>query len=836
LIALPNVNSTTASRMILMRGFVFGFLVAVVASPPVTAHADGPAWPKVEFNRDIRAILSDKCFRCHGPDAGHRKAELRLDTAEGATADLGGFRAIAPRKPDESELLLRISTKDETERMPPPGAGEPLSEEEVALFRRWIEQGAEYQPHWSYLPPRRPAVPSVGDDTWPRNDVDRFILSRLEKEGIAPALEADRVTLIRRLSFDLTGLPPRPADVQAFAGDPDPRAYEKLVDRLLASPHFGERMAMYWLDLVRYADTVGYHGDQEHAITPYRDYVIQAFNDDMPFDRFTIEQLAGDLLPEATVDQKIASGYNRVLQTSHEGGVQVKEYLHKYDADRIRNLGSVWMGATLGCVECHDHKYDPYTQRDYYGLVAVFADIDDLRTFKGVDGSPTKREPELVVHSPIDRLRIERLERDLVELERRQSAADDPAAESTDADDGRSTEAAAKLIAIRARLEELRGAARRTMVTEAIAPKTVRVLARGDWLDETGEIVEPAVPTFLKPLESSGRRTTRLDLARWLTSPDHPQTSRVFVNRLWYLFFGNGLSNSLEDFGSQGEWPTHPELLDWLAVEFSTPADDGAVEGLKEQGAPHPWDVKHVIRLMVTSSAYRQSSLVRPELRDRDPHNRLYARQTTFRLPAEMVRDQALFVSGLLVNRLGGGSARPYQPAGYYKYLNFPKREYQADVDENQYRRGVYVHWQRTYLHPMLKALDAPSREECTARRPISNTPLGALALLNDPSFVEAARVFAARVLNEGGATDGERLVWAWKTALSREPDDEEVGSLERLLRASRETYRRSPEAVRELLAVGLAPRPEEIDATELAAWTAVARAIFNLHEAITRN
>lgn len=720
---------------------------------------------RVGFNRQILPILSEKCFRCHGPDARQRKGDLRLDTDAGARAKRDSGAAIVPGLPDESELVRRVLSEDETERMPPAGAGKPLAPEETRLLRRWIEQGAEYEPLWSLLPPRRPALPPLKNPAWPRNEVDQFVLSRLESQALAPSPASDRVTLIRRLSLDLLGLVPAPAEVDAFLADDDPQAFEHLVERLLASSHFGERLATYWLDLVRYADTVGYHGDQEHPISPYRDWVIKAFNDNLPFDRFTLEQLAGDLLPDATVDQKIASGYNRLLQTSHEGGVQQKEYQKKYDADRVRNLSAVWMGATLGCAECHDHKYDPYTQRDFYSLAAFFADVDDSRTFKGTDSNPTRREPELDVVSPLD------------------------------------------------------GKTRRTMITETVAPRTIRVLRRGDWMDESGEVVGADVPRFLKPLAEPGRPPTRLDLARWLVAPDHPLVSRVFVNRLWYLFFGVGLSASLDDFGAQGEHPVHPELLDWLAVEFA------------ESG----WDVKHIVRLLVTSNTYRQSSQTTPELRRRDPQNRLFARQSSYRLPAEFIRDNALAVSGLLVRRLGGAGARPYQPAGYYKHLNFPLRDYKPDADDNQYRRGVYTHWQRQYLHPMLKAFDAPSREECTARRPISNTPLAALALLNDPTYVEAARVFAARMLREGGSTDEERIRWGFRVALSRLPDDAEVAALVRLCELNREVYRSDSESARKILAIGLAPNPADLDPVEVAAWTQTARVLLNLHEAITR-
>ncbi len=691
---------------------------------------------------------------------------MRLDTADGATAKRDETAAIVPLKPGESEVIRRVTAADETERMPPAGAGKALSPEEVQLLRRWIEQGAEYQPIWSLVPPVRAALPLVKDAVWPRNAIDRFVLARLESHGIAPSPAADRVTLLRRLSLDLVGLAPTPSEVDGFVGDSNPLAYDRAVDRLLASPHFGERLAMYWLDLVRYADTVGYHGDQEHHISPYRDWVIRAFNDNLPFDRFTLLQLAGDLLPEPQEEFKIASGYNRLLQTSHEGGVQQKEYEIKYDADRVRNVSSVWLGATLGCAQCHDHKFDPYSQRDFYSMAAFFADVDDTRTFKGGDTNPTKREPELVVASPLDHQ------------------------------------------------------SRRTMITAAIAPRVIRVLSRGDWMDETGEVVGPAVPHFLKQIAKEDGRPTRLELARWLVSRENPLVARVFVNRLWYLFFGVGLSNSLEDFGAQGEAPVHPELLDWLAVEFA------------ESG----WDIKHVVRLIVTSNTYRQSSQMTPALKERDPQNRLFARQSTFRLPAEMIRDNALAASGLLVERFGGAGARPYQPAGYYKHLNFPTREYKADKDSNQFRRGVYTHWQRQYLHPMLKAFDAPSREECTVQRPTSNTPLAALALLNDPSFVEAARALATRMMREGGNSPADRVRWAFRTVVSRTADESEDSLVIDLYRLNFDLYRADADAARKLLAVGLIQPPSDLDPAELAAWTHVARALLNLHEVISRN
>ncbi|MDP6306564.1 MAG: PSD1 and planctomycete cytochrome C domain-containing protein [Verrucomicrobiota bacterium] len=723
---------------------------------------------EVRFNRDIRPILSDKCFKCHGPDANHRKADLRLDTLEGALADIGDYAAVVPGAPGKSELIARITTGDEDDVMPPPDTGKTLSDDEKKLFRDWIAQGGEYEAHWAYIPLKRPLIPTVSARAWPSGAIDRFILVRIERANLSPSPQADAATLARRLHFDLTGLPPSLRLAKRLASDTSPEAYARVVDELLASPRFGERLATYWLDLVRYADTVGYHGDQDHAITPYRDWVIKAFNDNLPFDQFTAEQLAGDLLPNATMNQKIASGYNRLLQTSHEGGVQKKEYLAKYSADRVRNVSNAWLGATMGCSECHDHKYDPFTQKDFYSLAAFFADVNDDKTFSGTNTLPTKREPELQVVSPLD-------------------------------------VGQAKLT--------------RTMVTGRIKPRTIRVLPRGNWMDDSGEIVEPAVPHFL-PVLKNGSRANRLHLAEWLTSADNPLTARVFVNRLWYLLFGSGLSSTLDDTGSQGEWPTHPGLLDWLAVEFV------------ESG----WDVKHIVRLMVTSSAYRQSSLVSPQLREHDPENRLFMRQGRFRLQAETIRDNALAVGGLLNDQMGGKVAKPYQPAGYYSPMNFPKRKYSADKNANQYRRGVYVHWQRQFLHPMLRAFDAPTREECTAQRPVSNTPLAALTLMNDPTFVEAAKGFALRILKEAGATDQQRLGWAWQTALGREPSGKELNVARAFLGETRKRYQADAKAADKLLAVGMLKLPVGMARPETAAWTVLGQALLNLSETITRN
>lgn len=779
-------------QMIPIRTLSFSLAMLLVTSCHV-AMAEKP----LDYNRDVRPILSENCFYCHGPDPEHREGDLRFDEEEAAKD-----YAIVPGDLDSSEFYQRIIAEPDT-RMPPVESGKKLSAKDIATLKRWIEEGAQYEKHWAYVPPKAHPVPEVEAKDWPESDIDRFLLAKMESEGLKPSPEADKVTLLRRVTFDLTGLPPTVEEVNAFLADESPDAFEKVVDRLMASDRYGERMAIYWLDLVRFADTVGYHGDQDHNISPYRDYVLDAFNDNLPFDQFTREQLAGDLLPDSTLDQKIASGYNRLLQTTHEGGLQEKEYLAIYAADRVRNVSQVWMGATVGCAQCHTHKYDPYTIDDFYSLAAFFADVDEAKHFKvGTNALPTKRPPEMKVLSRRERGKLAELEKELAEVS---------------SDDKAETERLKKQI------DELNKSARLTMVTESIEPRQMRVLPRGNWLDDSGEIVTPAIPTFLGNIEADKDRATRLDLANWLTDPQHGSgalTARVFANRLWYLFYGVGLSSSLGDFGGQGEPPVHPELLDHLAIDFYE----------------NDWDVKRLVKTMVMTSAYKQSSYASPEVRERDPYNRYYSHQTRHRLPAEVIRDNALAVSGLLNLEYGGPSVKPYQPTGYYRHLNFPQRKYHEDKNEQQWRRGVYVHWQRQFLHPSLKAFDAPSREECTVERARSNTPLAALALLNDPTYIEAAREFATRILSSEADDDEARLDRAYMLALSRQPDPDEKLVLSQILNQNREIYRKDTQEAAKLLEIGLKPTDNAIEVAELAAWTQVARVIFNLDEFITRN
>ena len=1027
------------------RARPFAFRAALLlATVPSAAFAGGP----VEFNRDIRPILSENCYLCHGPDKGHRKAGLRLDDRQAALAK----EAFVPGRPDESEIVDRIFSDDPDEVMPPPESTKTLSPAQKDLLKRWVQEGAKYQAHWAYEPIRRPVVPPVKDPAWVKNPIDAFILATLESKGVKPSPEADKRTLLRRLNLDLIGLPPTIEEVRAFEADPSTEAFEKAVDRLLASPQYGERMAVPWLDLARFADTVGYHGDQNQHIFPYRDYVIDAFNRNLPFDRFTTEQLAGDLLPDPTPGQLVATGFNRLNMMTREGGAQPGEYLAKYAGDRVRAVSITWLGSTMGCAECHDHKFDPFTARDFYRLAAFFGDVTQWGVYSDYGYTPNPDlkgftndhpfPPEVQVESPYLKRRIARIDnriREVLEasgagsgaevagsgrfedwinttrsfldrhpdgwstppasVEPKQGAegaatvqgdgsilldgkskpkqglkvrldagagwlasirlellprdehggkitrkgaasatvqlsaslrptsgpptklvffhADADAKEERYSDgsailgvkdgwrpsereatgkqsavylletpvkllDGDQVEVILKADAAgcvrfsasplsfadprRANLDgplvqALRAEARTpeqartlhgafllgtgadpaalaqyhrlaldrlecregrawSMVTEAREPLPTRVLPRGNWQDQSGELVEPGVPKFLpQPPDPGGRRLNRLDLARWLTSPENPLTPRVFANRLWKQLFGNGLSAVMEDVGAQGEWPSHPELLDWLAVEFRSGG----------------WDVKALVKTMVMSAAYRQAARLRPDLRESDPNNRLLASQNPRRLEAEFVRDNALAIAGLLNPDLGGPSVRPYQPSGYYAVLQFPDRDYVPQHDDRQYRRGVYAHWQRTFLQPMLANFDAPGREECIASRVVANTPQQALTLLNDPTFVEAARVLAGSILAEPGRTDEARLDQLFEKALARPAKPKERASLLAFLANQRLEAGDHPEDASKLLNVGIAPNPKVASPADLAAWTEVCRVVLNLHETITR-
>jgi hypothetical protein len=1024
----------------------------------LAASARGAA-PALTYNRDIRPILSDNCFRCHGADKAARKAKLRLDVREEAIAK----EAFVPGKPNESELVRRIFTTNEDDVMPPADSHKQLTPAQKEALKRWIAEGAQYQPHWSFIAPLRPAVPKVKSRS--TNPIDAFVLAELAKHKIKPSPEADRRTLLRRLSLDLTGLPPTPAEIAAFEKDKSKDAYERQIERLLVSPHFGERMAVPWLDVVRFADTVGYHGDQNVNVFPYRDYVINSFNQNKPFDQFTIEQLAGDLLPNNTVEQRVATGFNRLNMVTREGGAQPKEYLAKYGADRVRTVGMAWLGLTVGCAECHDHKYDPISAKDFYQLKAFFADVRQWGVYSDYKYTPNPDlkgwnndypfPPEEVVESPYLKRRIEKLQTQIATLA--QGAAEkqpekvaawrattesfltqhpsgwttpeplvmaftnltvvtnktrftnmvaetettpavtnitnlvsfktnssistnfvveadgsllfgtkpdgrpiplrlsegtiasvrlelipharhsnsvvragkssatvqlsaslkragekketkltfyhaeadhaesryangfevpdildtwklsrernkqkqtgvwlfDPPLQAREGDTllltmktnnigclrvsvsplalsdpkssseitqvkshdpenwlagtGADKEAFAEYKKLHREVVLCRDGKSPAVISVAWKPETTRVLPRGNWQSDDGEIVQPLPPHFLPQPKHEGTMT-RLDLAKWLVSAENPLTARTVVNRFWKQFFGAGLASPVDDLGLQGEAPSHPELLDWLAVEF------------REKG----WDVKHLVRLLVTSATYKQSSKLRPELRETDPNNRLLSAQNPRRLDAEFVRDNALKICGLLNEEIGGPSVHPYQPPGYYANLQFPDRDYYADKDDRQYRRGVYSHWQRTFLQPMLANFDAPSREECVAYRLPSNTPQQALTLLNDPTFVEAARVFAQKLLQAPASSDEQRLSLAYQRALGREIKPKELKSMKAFLAAQRQHLQSDTDEAVKIEKVGLAPTMADANTTELGAWTSVARVILNLHETIT--
>jgi hypothetical protein len=770
----------------------FVVLLALIV-PAVVPGAD----PTVDFNRDVRPILSDHCFKCHGPDEKERKAELRLDTRESAV----GQEVIVPGKSDQSELVRRITAQDPAQRMPPPSTGKRLTQSQIETLRRWIDQGAPYAKHWAFIPPKRQ----------PGGSIDEFIRQRLATAGLTPSPEASRETLIRRVTLDLTGLPPTPAEIDAFLRDSSPDAYEKVVDRLLSSPRFGERLALDWLDAARFADTHGYHIDSGRDMTRWRDWVINAFNRNLPFDQFTIEQLAGDLLPNATVDQKIASGFNRNHMINFEGGAIPEEYHTAYIVDRVNTTATVWLGLSLACAQCHDHKYDPFTQRDYYRLYAFFHNVPE----NGLDGSRGNAAPLLRFPTPQQQQELDRLAEELrawQPIEKLPLLADWAKSQ-------------------RSRLQQERDKLERqvptTMVMQEMPqPRDTFVLIRGAY-DKKGEKVTAALPAVLleKPI-SADRPLNRLDLARWIVSEDNPLTARVIVNRYWQMFFGTGLVKTSEDFGTQGEFPSHPELLDWLAVHF------------RESG----WNVKQLVKMIVMSATYRQDSRVRPEHLQKDPENRLLARAPRLRLPAEFIRDQALAVSGLLNGEIGGKSVFPYQPPGLWEELmsradgaNWTAQTYTPSHGKDLYRRTMYTFWKRTCPPPTLATFDAPDREVCTVRRPRTNTPLQALILLNDPTYVEASRKLSERLLREADTTEA-RIRLAFRLCTSRLPSAQEASILQRLLEDRLRRYQNDPAAAARLLAVGESPRDESLSVSELAAWTSLAGVLLNLDETITRN
>ena len=753
----------------------------------------------VDFARDIRPILSDNCYACHGPDEQARQAELRLDRQEDLTAEINGHRVVSPGEPQQSELFRRISSSDD-ERMPPAETGRSVNADQIALIRRWIEQGAKWQPHWSFTPPQRSELPKIKLTQWPRNAIDYFVLARLEQDGLAPSSEADKSTLLRRVTLDLTGLPPKPEEVDAFLADSAADAYERVVDRLLASPRYGERMALDWLDAARFADSDGYQGDGHRTMWPWRDWVIRALNANMPFNQFTLEQLAGDLLPGSTSDQRIATGFHRNHRHNDEDGIIPEEFLVEYVADRTETTATVWLGLTVGCARCHDHKYDPITQREYYQLFAYFNNIAEKGRAHG------NAAPIVQLASQQQKEQLTSLDRQIENCRSRLAANPADAAPKTEMEQ------------LEKQRKELENSIPTTMVLQELSePRQTHLLKRGVY-DQPGDAVAPAVPAVLSPSPTDAP-VNRLGLAKWLIDPAHPLTARVTVNRYWQLFFGQGLVRTPDDFGSQGERSTHPELLDWLAVEFMQ----------------SDWNVKAMHRLIVTSATYRQSSPCSPQLLEKDPENRLLTRAPRLRLSAQAIRDQALAASGLLVEQIGGPSVMPYQPAGIWEDVASTSSGYQVAEGRDLYRRSLYTFWKRTVTPPAMAVFDASSRETCTVRQRRTNTPLQALVLMNDVTYVEAARRLAERVMQESPESPDRQLPHMFLLVLGRQPAPDEAALLKKAWNEYRTRFANCPDEARKLVAAGKSPHDPKFDAMNLAAHMVIASTILNLDETITR-
>jgi uncharacterized protein DUF1549/uncharacterized protein DUF1553/concanavalin A-like lectin/glucanase superfamily protein/cytochrome c len=1090
---------------------------------------------RIDFNRDIRPILSNKCLVCHGPDAPNQKIKLRLDSESGMKADLGrGRRAVVPGHPEQSELVRRITAEDELMRMPPVDSKRMLTEREKQLLVEWIKEGAIWEKHWAFVNPVKAQLPSVKNSSWPQNPIDYFVLEQLERKGLEPSPEADRATLIRRVSLDLTGLPPAPKEIDDFLNDKSPNAYEKVVDRLLASPRYGERMAFRWLDAARYADTNGYQLDGERQMWRWRDWVIEAFNSNKPFDQFTIEQLAGDLLPNPSLDQKIATGFNRNHRGNSEDGLVPEEYAVEYVVDRIDTTSTVFQGLTMGCARCHNHKYDPIMQKEYYQLYAYFNSIPEDGRFSNYGNSPpwiyaptreqqsqlaqiereisqSNRQLDALLKStssfqrrwektldhtankhwfpPENLVLYQALDQDssLVINERDRSSKKDKNNKQKDgeksvvgfkdgtpnylkaplgqavafdgklffdagnvanfdyrdriqdykdkfaisvwfypetenagaivtrmrdnvgerennlpkgrgygvfyengkvnfnlvgvwADDSFRVETAdqlsvkqwyqllaifdssepyekvriyidgnkqklklnnhrlfrqfadgdahlligggggpdwrfkgaiddvriyntlpdeeeiavlscadslAKIVAVeprkrseaqrlkirgaylengassqaklvwkklnelKARKEALETTFPSTMVMQELAePRPAFILRRGAY-DAPGDKVERGTPAVLPPMPNELPKN-RLGFAEWLVSQNNPLTARVTINRFWQMLFGIGLVRTVEDFGTQGELPSHPELLDWLAVEFMIGgSNESGRAGERESGRgreavrvqnlihlplSQPWDVKALLKTIVMSATYRQTSKVTPQLLQQDPDNRLLARGPRLRLPAEVIRDQALFVSGLLVEKLGGPSVKPYQPEGLYKDMLFSNMtNYDLDKGEGLWRRSLYTFWKRTVMPPAMQVFNASSREYCTVREARTNTPLQALNLMNDVTYIEAARMLAERMMAEGGTDTENRIAWAFRSATSRWPDAKEKQVLLENHHSQLKFFRSNIKEAEKLLAVGEKRNSSRFDTAELAAYAATASLILNLDEVITK-
>ncbi|MDA0658023.1 MAG: PSD1 and planctomycete cytochrome C domain-containing protein [Planctomycetota bacterium] len=785
---LPHVRTLVLAGIRLLAVAAFGFAGTLESRSDTT----------LDYSRDVYPILADHCLQCHGPDQEQRQAGLRLDVLAVATQPLeSGQIAIQPGNARDSELMKRVTMSDPDLCMPPPSTKKRLSAEHVQILRRWIDAGALMTQHWSYQRPVRPPMPMVRTADWSRNPIDRFVLAQLDALNTSATREATRSTLIRRLSLDLTGLPPTINEVDAFLADRSPDAYERLVDRLLASPHYGEKMAQAWLDLARFGDSSGYQDDGNASSYPYRDYVIRAFNDNLPFDQFTTENLAGDLLPDPTLSQRIASGFNRLHRSNQEGGSDPDEFRVIYAIDRTNTTAATWMGLTMGCAQCHDHKYDPISQREFYQLYAFF------NSLKGEVPITSSSPPKVLLPTNKED------ERQLAELDQQLAALPESSPP---------TEERKKLASQR---DSVLARIPWSFVWEEMEPpRAAHILTRGDF-QQPGEQVTRGVPAVFPPLSTGV--SDRLALARWLVDGNHPLTARVAINRLWQQCFGVGLVRTPEDFGVRGELPTHPALLDWLAIEYEL------IRG---------WDTKQILRQIVTSATYRQTSQSTPQARDIDPDNRYLTRGGRYRLSAEEIRDGALAAAGLLVREIGGRSVNPYQPESFYRERETRVGEWKwpQEPGSGLYRRGLYTFMRRTSPYPTHQSFDGPSRGECTVMRPRTNTPLQALTTLNELTFVDAACRFAERIVDQGSSTD-DRVKFAFRTVISRPPTPQEQRVVENLLAAAHEQYARDPESaqalVRQSSRKDFAAKLE--NSVEVAAWASVAAAVLNLDETMTR-
>ena len=794
-----------------MRCVIVMRVLLLLAVNAVIASADEGV---PSYTRDIRGLLSNRCVRCHGPDENERQGGgedgLRLDTAEGGTADLGGYAAIVPGRPEESALVERITSPDTDVVMPPPEAGESLTGEEIDLLRRWIAAGAHYEPHWSYVPPRRPALPSVRDAAWTNNEIDHFILARLEAEDLSPQPEASRFTLARRLSLDLTGLPPSVVRVDALVADESLDAIQKFIEERFAHDGYGEHMARQWLDIARYADSAGYADDPPREIWGWRDWVVRAFDNNMPFDEFTIKQLAGDLLPNATVDDKVATAFHRNTLTNNEGGTIDEEFRSVAVVDRVNTTMSTWMGTTMACAQCHDHKYDPLSQEEYFQLYAILNNTADADRR---NEAPTIRIP----WKSVDEKRA-RIEKEIAELKQGIPELRQPAPKGF-SEPPEFQPARKMLEQLQKKLSQVPAITVPVMEELPIDKQRVtHVQIRGNWKN-LGKEVSAGVPEIFHGIPSrAGERIDRLVLARWLVDPANPLTARVIVNRLWEHFFGIGLVSTSEEFGSQGEVPSHPELLDWLACEL----------------IDNDWNLQVIQRLIVMSAAYQQSSKCPPDVLEKDPENRLISCGPRIRLSAEVIRDQALAAAGLLSRKKGGPSVNPPQPDLGLKAAFGGGIDWKTSTGEDRYRRAIYTTWRRSNPYPSMATFDAPSREVCTVRRPRTNTPLQALVTMNDPVYIEAAQGLARRLVREGGLTNMERAAFGFRLVLARPPTSMEIDRLVHLFEEVQHHYLGREAEAKEMATKPLGPfsQPEDVSIVDLAAWTVVSNIILNLDEA----